>query len=182
MELSTIERITQLRFAGRVQRAHIIPHHGSYSDAEHQWNVAILLFLLWPLDWANLGLIALTHDVPEGWTGDIPSNVAKLLDIRCSGLETKLLDIFDLPSMHRLSEVDQAKIKACDLLELYLWCREEVAHGNRSMTMDVIREIELYVREKPLPEPAMALWHKLFVSPLDPPTGPSFLRRILNEP
>jgi hypothetical protein len=65
--------IVQSRSGGRVERCHGLPHLGTYSNATHQWGVAMLMHYIWPDDFPRLALVCLTHDVPEAWVGDIPA-------------------------------------------------------------------------------------------------------------
>jgi hypothetical protein len=47
--------VIQSRSGGRVERCHGLPHHGTYSNASHQWGVAMLMHYLWPDDFPSAG-------------------------------------------------------------------------------------------------------------------------------
>ena len=76
MTSQVLRNIIQSRCGGRVERCHVIPHLGSYSNASHSWGVAMLMHYLWPKDFPRLAIYCLSHDIPEAWTGDIPAPVA----------------------------------------------------------------------------------------------------------
>lgn len=134
MSGSVAKNLIEARLGGKVERCHNIPHHGSYSNAAHQWGVAMLLFFLFPEHFARLVIYALTHDVPEGWVGDLPSPVKPHLGdayLKIKALEDRFQKRIGLPPMGDLSEEDELILKICDTLEFYLWACEQVAMGNR---------------------------------------------------
>lgn len=131
--METIKCIIQTRAGGKVERCHTIPHNGSYSTAAHQWGVAMLLRYLYPNDFAELVEHALTHDVAEAWLGDLPAPVRWVLgDVnnKIQDEEDKILRKYGLPTTKDLTGPQLFKIRVCDMLELYLWCREQAAMGN----------------------------------------------------
>lgn len=133
MPYSLAERILITRVGGRVERCHTIPHPPGYTVAAHSWGVAMLMYLLWPEDFPRLGAYCLVHDVPEGWLGDIPSPTLHALPgtrAELNALENLFHMKLQLPAPNDLSSADQQKIKWCDRVELYLWCKEQLACGN----------------------------------------------------
>jgi 5'-deoxynucleotidase YfbR-like HD superfamily hydrolase len=171
-----LETIIQTRLAGKVQRAHIIPHQGSYSVAEHSWGVAMLCMALWP-DSPGLLPYALSHDVHEGWLGDVPANVK---DDKDRDKETKIHNALGLP-YRPIQLVDKLRLRAADSLELYLWCYEQAhSFGNTYQTLDVMKEIERRNNEcGGWPEPAQGLFLRLVCGDLVKPSGPAWIREIL---
>lgn len=155
--------IVQSRAGGRTERCHNIPHHGSYNVAAHSWGVAMLLYYIWPDDFPRLAIYCLAHDVPEAWVGDIPSPTLKytpgLKDV-VENLEVKLLYKIALRSTTELSREDEAKVRACDQLEFWLWAKEQQAFGNRYV-QEAITEIERHFLEQPLPDLAQKLFIEL---------------------
>lgn len=159
--------IRNSRSGGAVQRCHGIPHQGDYSNAKHQWGVAMLMWYLWPKDFPRLAIYCLSHDVPEAWVGDIPSPVMQYtpgLKAQLSVIEDRIFFWLRLPSEHALDPEDYAKLKACDKLELYIWCLEELERGNR-FADECKRELDRYFKEVPLPGVASDLLH-LMQNPL----------------
>jgi len=157
------DNVIQSRAGGKVERCHGIPHNGSYSNAAHQWGVALLLYYLWPADFPRLAIYCLTHDVPEFLFGDIPAPSTRYIP----GLRKQLGEMerrsnltIGLPAEQDLSPEDYKKLKACDALEFWLWCSEQLATGN-AYALEPRDEVERYFSESPLPEEADALWKQL---------------------
>lgn len=159
----TAKDVIQSRCGGAVERCHGIRHQGSYSNAAHSWGVAMLMWYLWPEDFPRLGIYCLTHDVPEAWVGDVPAPTCRYVpDLKpnLAKLEDELNRSMGLPPEGELGELDHAKLKACDRLEFYLWCREQLTMGNQ-MAQEGLTEIRRYFREVPLPERAEHLLEAL---------------------
>jgi len=167
------KRIIDARCGGHVERCHVIPHQGSYNNAAHSWGVAMLMYALWPEDFERLALICLTHDIPEGWTGDPPSFLFDHLpELRAavSDVEGTVSNSLRLPSEVGLDPIDRAKLKACDRLELYLWCREQKAFGN-TFVEGCLGRLRCMFIEKPLPEPAHTLFRQFEIISILPRQG-----------
>lgn len=155
-----VDNIIQSRAGGTVERCHGIPHHGSYSNASHSWGVAMLMHYLYPEDFPHLGAVCLAHDVPEGWTGDIPAPVLRYfprVKQELAPVEAKLCRSLGLPVEDELSASDYDKLKVCDRLEFYLWCRGQVDRGN-SLVNAALLEITKYLDQSILPPPARDVW------------------------
>lgn len=162
--------IVQARAGGRVERGHNCHHLGSYSNAAHSWGVAMLMWYLWPEDFPRLALICLAHDVPEAWVGDIPAPVGRYLPglkAELTKAEKVLAGRVGLPADSDLNEEDHAKLKACDRLEFYMWCREQLAQGNQ-FARDPLTEITHYLDVQGLPAPADAVYREMRSSDLLP--------------
>lgn len=158
-----ITQIIRSRCGGRVERCHTIPHQGSYSNAAHSWGVAMLMWYLFPQDYPRLSIYCLTHDIGEGWTGDVPAPALwAVTGMResFSALEGELQEMAGVPREDSLSDEDMRKLKACDRLELYIWCREQLLRGNQ-FVKDCILALEVYFAENPLPYPAAVVYSEL---------------------
>lgn len=154
------DRIIQTRSGGMVERGHCIPHQGSYNNAAHSWGVAMLMHAIWPEDFKRLVLVCLAHDVAESWVGDIPAPILRYSpEFRTvvGGMENTICASLGLPREDQLPPEDHAKLKACDRLELYLWCREQQAIGN-TFIKEFLTELTRYFIETPLPFPADKLF------------------------
>lgn len=152
MDPRTLDNLVQARSGGRVERCHAIPHVASYNNASHSWGVALLMWYLWPEDFPRLAIHCLVHDVPESWVGDIPATTLRYVPgIRSilSDIEGRLNRNIGLPGEDELSEEDHQKLKACDRLELYMWCREQRLLGNW-FAEEVLRELERFFKRTPL--------------------------------
>lgn len=163
----SVDSLIQSRAGGRVERCHGIPHQGSYNNAAHSWGVAMLMHYLWPEDFPRLALVCLAHDVPEAWVGDVPAPTMRYvpgLKDSLARMEDRLLTSYGLPTESGLSEEDHAKLKACDRLEFYLWCREQEALGNQ-FASEGRREVERFFQEVPLPRRAREMFDRLLARP-----------------
>ncbi len=128
----TINKVRAIREGGETERAHTIPHYGSYNVAEHSWGVATLLAILHPNPSRDLILASLWHDVHERWTGDIPAPIKWCLG-NVTNDELKRLSYSinsDLGINFNLSPEDIKWLKACDMLEFWLWSIDQQALGN----------------------------------------------------
>lgn len=152
-------RVINARAGGAVERCHGIRHHGSYSNAAHSWGVAMLMLQIWPADFPRLASYCLAHDVPEAWVGDVPAPMMRYANLgpAMHPVERKLCQWLELPYEGDLPPEDHAKLKACDRLEFWLWCREQNRLGN-IFAADSQAEIERYFKESPLPAEAAALY------------------------
>lgn len=165
-----LDNIIKARCGGRVERCHTMPHAGSYNNAAHSWGVAMLMHYLWPKDFHRLAIYCLTHDIPEGWTGDIPSPVywaVTGLREMLGKVEENLVRSSGCPYEGDLEAEDFAKLKACDRLELYIWCKEQWMMGNRFVA-DCMTALEKHFEETPLPQPAQLLFKQIIESSMLP--------------
>lgn len=129
-------RLLDAHNAGATERCHALPHHGSYSVAAHSWGVAMLLWYIWPERFHVLGVHALAHDVPELWTGDIPSPTIRSLGIeeKLGLVEEAVFRRLELPCyVTDLSPEDRQRLLFCDRLEFMLWAHDQQDLGNRRM-------------------------------------------------
>lgn len=162
--MNTLRRIVQTRAGGRTERCHGIPHQGSYSNASHQWGVAMLMYILWPADFPRLGPICLTHDNPEAWLGDIPATTKRYASgVRevLAPLEDRIQRSLGCPEEGALEPDDQEKFRSCDHLELYIWGLEQLLQGNM-FVREMVYELENFFKERPFRFPeASELYEEL---------------------
>ena len=127
-----ILKVRAIREGGKTERTHTTPHHGSYSVAEHSWGVATLLAILHPNPPKNLILTGLWHDVHERWTGDTPAPIKWCLGNVTKDELKRLENSIDssLEINLYLSVEDLKWLKACDMLEFWLWSIDQNALGN----------------------------------------------------
>lgn len=147
------ERILAIREGGQTQRCHTLPHSGEYNVATHSYNALSLLFLLYPGE-PSQGLVkaVLWHDVPERWTGDVPAPAkwaSPVLKNILDSLEDRIFEKLELLNIFtELSEEEQNWLTAVDLLELYIWGKEQEALGNQSAKELNKRVIELVKKKQ----------------------------------
>lgn len=162
--MKTTEQLLQRRLGGLTERCHNIPHQGSYSVAAHSWGVAMIYHFLWPEDFPRMAMHCLSHDVPEAWLGDIPAPTkmyVKGLSQALQGLESRLNASMGLPPEAGLDPLSMSRLKAADRIELYMWCREQVAIGNR-YALECQHEITRYIlATEDLPPEARSLMTEL---------------------
>ena len=132
--MQSLENIIKVRIGGKVQRCHTNVHIGEYSVAEHSWGVAMLMMQIYP-ECPELIPHCLVHDIPEAYTGDIPSPSKGLLgnDLRkkLHQIENSILLSVGLDTQIDLTDEQRRKIRFCDCLELFLWSSEQVMMGNK---------------------------------------------------
>lgn len=160
---STLEKWLGSRRGGRVERCHGIPHLGSYSNAAHQWGVAMLMWYIWPEHYHRLSIYCLTHDLPEAWVGDIPSPTLRYCpEVReaISPLETLISAALGTPPEHELTGDDLAMLKACDRLELFAWGQEQRLLGNVGLE-GMMMEIEHYLDTSGMPAAAWEFYQEM---------------------
>ena len=134
--LKTIDKVRAIREGGYTERAHTIPHYGGYSVAGHSWNVATLLAILHPDPSKELILAGLWHDVHERWTGDIPGSIkwgfSNVLKEELKELEEVIETSLGINHVLNLPLEDLKWLKACDMLEFWLWSIGQKALGNKN--------------------------------------------------
>ena len=133
-----IDMVQALRESSFVERLHAMPHHTPYPVGLHCYNMVMMLRVLWPgnqpppevLVWAIL-----THDFAERWVGDMPYPAKQI----SPDLGAKLLDLERFIEHKTLGSVTYVPpeyepwLKALDLAELFCWCEDELAMGNRNV-------------------------------------------------
>lgn len=130
--LASVDEVVALtREAGRVERSHTTFHLGSDPNGLHSYNVANLILLLHPDPSIDLLRAALWHDVPERFTGDMPSTFKRQCPEVRAAMKAAEAQIehhygLDIP----LCDAEKAWLKAADKLEFYLWAEEQAAMGN----------------------------------------------------
>lgn len=132
------EKVKFLREAADVQRLHVIRTIGEYSNGHHSFNMLAMLRLLWPDAPIELIWAVLEHDVPERIIGDTPSPA--LHHVYMNSAENRstkeievLLEVFDRCYIMELPDELLRWLKGLDLLELYLYAKDQVALGNRNL-------------------------------------------------
>lgn len=140
------QRIRALRAAGKVQRCHTWPYLGSYDNAQHSYEVAMLLYALHPNPSPNLIKAALVHDSVELWTGDLPGPIkhnCKKLEELFKALEARVALKVGINVPITNEEYDW--LKAADIAELWLWTIDQISLGNINVT-PIKDRIEEYFR------------------------------------
>ena len=128
-------RSDELWAAGRVKRWHAFPIIGEQTVADHSWGVALIVVEI-AEDYLseNLMRAALTHDVAELDTGDIPygakrrwPHLAAALD-KC---ETEVEQEYNID--WTLSQKQREILKWADMFELLMFADAQRNLGNRNV-------------------------------------------------
>ncbi len=128
-----------IREAGAVRRLHCYYVIGEYNVGIHTFNMLGLTRLLWPDCRAELLWAILEHDLPERVTGDIPATTkwrGYIHDVDMAAWENRILQEFgmDEPHGNKLSPQEKKFLKGVDLIELWMFCREQVQMGNKTLS------------------------------------------------
>jgi hypothetical protein len=105
-----------------VKRWHMIDTHRTQTLAEHSANVALLVYTIiitapvgWFSDAHYSAVVALTHDIAESFTGDIPSHTKRNMDRSAiDDLEDKVTPV---SFKFAIDENTKQLIKLCDLAD-----------------------------------------------------------------
>jgi 5'-deoxynucleotidase YfbR-like HD superfamily hydrolase len=98
--------------------------------AAHSFGVAMLVQQVFPECRKELLLAVLHHDLPEYVTGDIPAPVKRASPAISVALEDLERGTAPLYQDFNLLPSEASVLKWADLMELVLWCLEEVMLGN----------------------------------------------------
>ncbi|MHA2068390.1 MAG: HD domain-containing protein [Candidatus Thorarchaeota archaeon] len=166
-DISTdIQKVKFTREAAQVQRTHTVPHFGEHSNGQHSFNMLVMLRILWPEAPIRLVWAILEHDMPERLTGDIPapSKWAGVVDNnQLTLLEMEINEkIFGQDSIQKLSDSEISWLKGLDILELYLWSKDQLMLGNRNVEM-MANRIERFIEGNNclFAEPVLDFYYKV---------------------
>lgn len=137
--MNNLQRIWAFREGGQTKRCHTMNYHGHYDVAQHSFNMLSMLFLLHTTTPPSQELIkaVLWHDIPERWTGDVPTT-AKMADPELkramSRIEQEVLIKLGIRELFPiLTREERNWLDALDLLELALWATEQEVMGNKTI-------------------------------------------------
>ena len=141
-ESKSTQELTDLiqaaREAAAVRRCHVVPHHGEYTNGYHSHNALSLLFILHPDPSMDLVKALHSHDYGERWVGDMPAP-AKWYDPALGEAygraEQGALQTWGFYwGWEGMSSDDYDWLNALDRLELWFWCQDQMAMGNKHVT------------------------------------------------
>lgn len=132
-----VDEILSLRASGYTKRWHTLQHLGqAQTVAEHSAQALSLLLLLHPNPSMDLVKAVLWHDSAERVVGDVPAPVRRKNALLSSVYEQAEEQFFhdEAPTaadaLDELDLDDRAWLKAVDVLELLLWCYDQIMLGN----------------------------------------------------
>lgn len=138
-----------------IQRFNGAYTHRTYNLMEHQWNVGMLFRYFASIEDVpydiNVWDIVLKHDMGEVATScDLPwtiKNFNQKTKEAWSVIENEMLKhhyflekYSDENIKNSLTELQFALFKACDTLDLFIFCKNEISLGNKSV--DMLKAIE----------------------------------------
>lgn len=149
-------RVIALREASKVERAHTLPHHGSYTDGQHSYDATMLYLALCPEPSFKVVKAILGHDLGERWCGDLPAP-AKWSDTEMSKRHALLEErcLVHLGFDSTLTVEEAGWLKAMDTVELWLWGHEQLALGNRNAEC-ILTNLASFFARTALPDPVRA--------------------------
>ncbi len=143
-----IERVKFCREGAAVTRLHTISHLSTYNNGNHTFNMLAMLRLMNPLAGLNLVWAIIEHDMPERLTGDFPAPAKwwGLVDKdRLTLIEMEInVEVFGQDTVQTLDGSELGWLKGLDILELYLFCKDEIELGNKSIIV-MMNRIERYI-------------------------------------
>jgi len=157
--ISLVRAIKFAREGAAVKRCHTIQFIGNYDVGGHSFNMLAMLRIWKPDASLNLVWAIIEHDAPERSTGDVPAPAkwAGIIDKdELNLVEMEITTrIFGDDSCQKLTLEELSWLKALDILELYLWCRDQVELGNRN-ALSMMARIEKFINKN------KASWPKEF--------------------
>jgi 5'-deoxynucleotidase YfbR-like HD superfamily hydrolase len=119
--------------AGQVKRYHTQITLKEQTLAEHQWGVAMIVNEIYPQGYQLL-MAALTHDLAESVTGDIPYT-AKRDNYNLKEASDSAEDVFNFEHnlCQGLNSEEQHILRWADMFECFLFARRETWLGNQTM-------------------------------------------------
>jgi len=149
-----VNKVKFSREAAAVRRCHTLPIIGEYIVGGHSYNMLTMLRLLHPDPPIRLVWAIQEHDVPERLTGDIPAPTKWFKIVDKEHLTAAEMDIneqiFGWVAELQLTEEDLKWLKGLDILELYLFCKDQLMMGNQNMLIMKGRIERFINREKHL--------------------------------
>jgi len=159
-----LSRIALTRNGGHVKRWHTKQIIGEQTVGHHSFGVVSLLLILHPNPSLDLLRAAMWHDMAEQVTGDVPSPILRSeheFGTCHDKIEAEFMRNKLFVRMDHLPFNDHSWLWACDKLECLLFCREQVALGNKGFENICGLLTEWFLKTDAVPGPVMAIVYKL---------------------
>tara|TARA_R100001369_G_scaffold1065_1_gene3637 strand:- start:2137 stop:2640 length:504 start_codon:yes stop_codon:yes gene_type:complete len=131
-----INNLFEVVRGGTIKRYHTLETIGEQSVGAHSWGVAMILQYLNPEISKTAILRALTHDVAELYTGDIPAPVKwdnPELTTVLKNIEADYEKKLDINYTENLTPTEYLLFKQADMFELLFFCMRQRKMGNTNM-------------------------------------------------
>jgi len=141
-----VKNLLDILSGGEVKRYHTMKTIGEQTVANHSWGVAVILNWLKP-DISKAALLkALSHDVAEKRTGDMPAPTKWYNEDLAYELRKVEKDIEEeLGVDYDLDAEEQEYFKQSDLFELLLYCVNQRSLGNTNVNVVFSNGVEKLV-------------------------------------
>ena len=164
--MDSITKIKAIREGGSVKRCHIMPIINEYDVAQHSYNVLSLLLVLNPNMSANLTKAALWHDVAERWLGDVPATAKWTYPSFAHPYEAAEDTVLEALSLKpEITEDEKRWLKGADMLELWMFCIDQLNLGNRNV-MQMKNKCEEFLLRETTPKEITEVFRKLRKCPI----------------
>jgi hypothetical protein len=149
-----IQKVKFAREGAAVKRCHTLPIVGEYQVGSHSFNMLSLLRILHPAPSIHLIWAILEHDIPERLTGDIPApsketGIVKR-DILAFIEQDINQEIFGFSAENSLDDEEIMWLKGLDILELFLFCKDQKMLGNRNLDTMAHRIEKIFTHKRHL--------------------------------
>jgi len=142
-------RVLDPRRSGRITRYHTWPRIQQQSVGEHSWQLQRILLAIWPEVPREVLIHAITHDVGEIATGDLPfpakardPELKKKIDEAEKSAHLRMSMPWCLPAPQHLSTEVLAIFKFAEYIEMWEWALDDMDMGNRNAELVRIRCLE----------------------------------------
>ena len=160
---SKIDSLFEIERGGVIKRYHTLETIGEQSVGAHSWGVAMILVYLEPEISKTAILKALTHDIAELYTGDIPAPVKwdnPTLVKSLKAIELAYEQTLGIDYSRELGKQEALLFKQADMFELLFFCMRQRKMGNTNMNLVFSNGVE-YLANQKLNERGSALLGKL---------------------
>lgn len=165
--MDTLDKIQAIRAGGAVKRHHTMPTVGEDTNAQHTYNCLNLLFQLHPEPTMGLVKAMLWHDVPEVFTGDIPSPVKRFSDKIGRGVKELEDQIERALEIHvDLTPEEKAWLKGIDRAEFIVWAEDQVLRGNYSAEAKLVASFHRLMGDPNTPDQIKEFVREMEIRPL----------------
>lgn len=138
--MNALEQVIIYRRGLNVTRMHTVPHIRHYDNGSHSASAALIALELCKLNEVSEGYqfdiikYMLMHDIAEQFVGDVPADVKRIEPTIKEVLDKveKSWERKNIPSKPESIGIFGSRICKCaDLIELGMFCVEEINMGNR---------------------------------------------------
>jgi len=146
-----LKEILLYRKGLRVERLHTIPHIQPYSNGHHSANAVLIADELCKVNGMNMEatykivIYMAKHDIAEQRFGDMPSDAKAAYPKLSMALKhaEKSWESMYLPDIPKLLGLSKDIAKCADVIELIMYCVEELNMGNRNIIHVIQRCCEM---------------------------------------